>query len=68
VLITGAGPIGLLVALIGKQRGLDVPSSIGPILTQAGARPFLGAATTPTALPTSIRARRHRRMHRRRPG
>src|ERR1700678_1531638 len=24
VLVTGAGPIGLLAALIGKQRGLDV--------------------------------------------
>ncbi len=24
MLVTGAGPIGLLAALIGKQRGLDV--------------------------------------------
>jgi glucose 1-dehydrogenase len=41
LLVTGAGPIGLLAALMGKQRGLDVhvldhsPSGIKPILVEA---------------------------------
>ena len=70
VLVTGAGPIGLLAALVGKQRGLEVhvldrvESGPKPELVRA-----LGATYhTGTVSGHRIRAGRHRRMHRRRAG
>ena len=70
VLVTGAGPIGLLAALLGKQRGLDVH-----VLDRADSGPkpelvrSLGASYhTGTVAGHRIRAGRHRRMHGRRAG
>jgi len=53
VLVTGAGPIGLLAALLGKQRGLDVhvldraESGPKPALVRALARATTRAALLP---------------------
>ena len=65
VLVTGAGPIGLLAALVGKQRGLEVhvldrvESGTKPELVRA-----LGATYhTRHRRGHRLRARRHRRMH-----
>ena len=70
VLVTGAGPIGLLAALLGKQRGLEVhvldraESGPKPELVRAlGATYHTGSVTD-----VGLRAGRHRRMHRRRAG
>ena len=70
VLVTGAGPIGLLAALVGRQHGLDVhvldrvESGPKPELVRA-----LGATYhTGHRLGCRLQARRHRRMHGRRPG
>ena len=70
VLITGAGPIGLLAALLGKQRGLDIH-----VLDRADSGPKPDARPLPRRkLPhryryrSRIRAGRHRRMHGRRAG
>jgi len=67
VLVTGAGPIGLLAAMIGKQRGLDihvldrVESGAKPDLVRA-----LGATYHTGRRHRRLRAGHHRRMHRRR--
>ena len=68
VLVTGAGPIGLLAALVGKQRGLEVH-----VLDRAesGAKPDLVRALGATYHTREshgyrIRAGHRRRMHRRR--
>ena len=69
VLITGAGPIGLLAALLGQQRGMDVhvldrvESGSKPELVRA-----LGARTTRQRGRHRTRAGRDRRMHGRRAG
>ena len=70
VLVTGAGPIGLLAALVGSQHGLDVH-----VLDRAesGPKPDLVRALGATYHTGQrdgcrLRARRHRRVHRRRPG
>ena len=70
VLVTGAGPIGLLAALVGRQHGLEVhvldrvESGAKPELVRA-----LGATYHTGALDgCRLRARRHHRVHRRRPG
>ena len=70
VLVTGAGPIGLLAALLGKQRGLDIH-----VLDRAESGPkpemvrALGATYHTGSVPRCrIRAGRHHRMHRRRAG
>jgi glucose 1-dehydrogenase len=58
VLVTGAGSIGLLAALIGKQRGLEVhlfdrsPEGPKPKLARGSARPTT-SATSRRSLPTS---------------
>ena len=67
VLVTGAGPIGLLAALIGVQRGMEVH-----VLDQvtAGLKPDLVAALGATYHTGTVghgvpRCGRHRRVHRR---
>ena len=65
--VTGAGPIGLLAALIGVQRGLEVhvidqvTEGIKPDLVRPSVR-----STTRARSPTPARTRRHDRVHRRR--
>ena len=69
VLVTGAGPIGLLAALLGKQRGLDVhvldrvETGTKPDLVRA-----LGATYHTGTSRRRLPARRRRRVHGRRPG
>ena len=70
VLVTGAGPIGLLAALVGKQHGLEVH-----VLdrVESGAKPELVRALgatyhTGTRRGRRLQARRHHRVHGRRPG
>ena len=70
VLVTGAGPIGLLAALVGRQHGLDVH-----VLdrVETGPKPELVRALGATyhsgpRRRRRLRARRHHRVHRRRPG
>ena len=70
VLVTGAGPIGLLAALLGVQRGLDV--HVLDRVTE-GAKPQLVADLGATyhsgvGQRRRLRAGRHHRVHRRRPG
>ena len=70
VLVTGAGPIGLLAALIGKQHGGEIH-----VLdrVESGAKPESGARPRGD-IPhrhrggRRVRAGHHRRMHRRRAG
>ena len=68
-LVTGAGPIGLLAALIGPQHGLDVHvldrAESGPSPTRARARRDVPRGHRRGR---RLRARRRRRVHRRRPG
>ena len=69
VLVTGAGPVGLLAALIGVQRGFEVH-----VLDRAkdGPKPKLvrdlGATYHAGDLDGSLDAGHRHRMHRRRPG
>ena len=67
VLVTGAGPIGLLAAMLGVQRGLEVHvldrSTDGPKPELVGA---LGATTTTATSPRSPRRRRRTSSSRRR--
>ena len=69
VLVTGAGPIGLLAALIGQQHGFEVhvldrmESGAKPDLVRA-----LGATYHCGRIATSVSSRHRRRVHRRRTG
>lgn len=65
-LITGAGPIGLLAALLASQRGLSV--HVLDLATE-GPKPALAARSVPRTTPdrstAGPRTGRHRRVHRR---
>ena len=66
-LVTGAGPVGLLAALIGAQRGLDDACA----RSRRGRAPSpnwcaISAPPTTPAISGTLRARHRHRMHRRR--
>ena len=70
VLVTGAGPIGLLAALIGKQHGLEIhvlDRIESGRQARAGARPRRDLPHRHRG-GRRVRAGHHRRMHRRRAG
>ena len=70
VLVTGAGPIGLLAAMLGMQRGLDVhvldrvDSGLKPELVRALGASYHAGSVAQCRVPTGY----HHRMHRRRTG